>query len=228
MFILKRQDVDIYSIQHPKKDQQVPILQYQGQAFRLISIFSAAQEEEARALWRDLTDNRGKACVLLEEPERYSVWGKVRLEHLNSEATEEQTAGSETVGEVATCCVQACLLLLQAVFVDIEDLLGTRQSTAFRKELTTVFQQFRLPQTNASEAVDQLLQVDPLALVQIPTWRAGHIDLLLQELYRLGKQHFGNANFVERAMQALQDMPPKERSLFLSWLKQAPAGRLWQ
>lgn len=85
MFILKRQDVEISSIQHPQKDQQVPILQYQGQTFRLISVFSAAQEEEARAFWRDLTDNRGKACVLLEEPERYSVWGKVRLEQLQSE-----------------------------------------------------------------------------------------------------------------------------------------------
>jgi hypothetical protein len=224
MFILKRQDVEIYSVQHPKKDQQVPILQYQGQTFRLINVFNAAQEEEARAYWRELTDNRGKACVLLEEPERYSVWGKIRLEQLNAEATEVQ----ETAGVPPPCCVQACLLLLQAVYIDIEDLLGARHSAAFRRELMTIFQHNRLPQVEASDGLEQLLTVDPLALVQVPAWQERHLDLLLQELYRLGKQHFGNANFVERAMETLLDMPLKERSFFLSWLKRSMAGQLWQ
>lgn len=87
MFILKRQDVEISSIQHPKRDQKIPILTYQGITFRLISVFHANQEEEARALWRDLTDNQGKACVLLEEPDRYSIWGKVRLDQLTHESS---------------------------------------------------------------------------------------------------------------------------------------------
>ena len=93
MFILKRQDVEITNFQHPKRDQQIPILNYQGQTFRLISAFNGKQAEDARALWRDLTDNRGKACVLLEEPDRYSVWGKVRL---------DQLAGEEPAGNEAT------------------------------------------------------------------------------------------------------------------------------
>lgn len=222
MFILKRQDVEIYSIQHPKKDQQVPILQYQGQTFRLISIFGAAQEEEARAFWRDLTDNRGKACVLLEEPERYSVWGKIRLEQLN------ENVETPEAGEIPPCCVQACLLLLQAVSIDIEDLLGIRQGNAFRRELSAVFQQNQIPQSDASESIEQFLASDPLALVQVPAWRERHLNLMLQELYRLGKQHFGNANFVERAMDVLQDMPLKDRGFFLSWLKRSAAGKLWQ
>lgn len=224
MFILKRQDVEIFSIQHPKKDQQVPVLQYQGQNFRLISVFSAAQEEEARAFWRDLTDNRGKACVLLEEPERYSVWGKVRLDQLNTDSEGNQ----EPTGEVPPCCVQACLLLLQAVYIDIEDLLGARQVNAFRRELLSVFQQNRFPQSDANESIEQVLTIDPLALVQVPCWRERQLDVLLQELYRLGKQHFGNANFVERAMETLQDMPLRERGFFLNWLKHSTAGKLWQ
>ena len=36
----------------------------------MIKAFGASQGEEAKAFWRDLTDNRGKACVLLEEPEQ--------------------------------------------------------------------------------------------------------------------------------------------------------------
>jgi hypothetical protein len=223
MFILRRQDVEIYSIQHPKKDQQISILQYQGQTFRLISIFNAAQEEEARAVWRDLTDNRGKACVLLEEPQRYSVWGKIRLEQLGTEGAEPQDAKT-----ISPCCVQACLLLLQAVYIDIEDLLGARQAGAFRKELLAVLQRNRFPQIGAAEAIEHFLTTNPLALVQVPSWREFHLNLLLQELYRLGKQHFGNANFVERTMEALLDMPLKEREFFLDWLKRSTAGNVWR
>ena len=138
MFILKRQDVEISSVQHPKTGQQVPILNYQGQTFRLIQVFNAQQAEEARAFWRDLTDNRGKACVLLEEPERYSVWGKVRLDQLSDDG---QGAGVA----VAPAFIQASLLLLQAVFFDIEDLLGSRQAGSFEKEIAQVFQQWNFP-----------------------------------------------------------------------------------
>ncbi|PSB67758.1 hypothetical protein C7B61_04490 [filamentous cyanobacterium CCP1] len=224
MFILKRQDVDITTIQHPKKDQQIPILHYQGQTFRLLSVFNAAQEEDAKAFWRDLTDNRGKACVLLEEPERYSVWGKVRLEQGAADEVEEQGSNDETEPSF----IQACLLLLQAVYIDIEDLLGARQVGAFQKEITDVFHQWRFPQADSPNAVKHLLTVDPLASSVVPPWQEHHLNTLLQELYRLGKQHFGNASFTERVMDALHDMPAKERSQFMSWLRQSPTGKLWQ
>lgn len=223
MFILKRQDVEITSVQHPKKDQQIPILHYQGQTFRLLSVFSAAQEEDAKGFWRELTDNRGKACVLLEEPERYSVWGKVRLDQI-SDGPDVQNGADET----APSFTQACLLLLQAVYIDIEDLLGTRQVGAFQKEITDVFKQWRFPQADSPDAVKQLLTIDPLASTSVPPWQEHHLNTLLQELHRLGKQHFGNANFTERVIDALQDMSSKERSDFLSWLKQSPTGKLWQ
>jgi hypothetical protein len=222
MFILKRQDVEISSVQHPKKDQQIPILQYQGQTFRLISVFSAAQEEDAKAFWRDLTDNRGKACVLLEEPDRYSVWGKVRLEQLTADS------GDPGGDVLSTPFIQACLLLLQAVYIDIEDLLGAKQATTFQKEITEVFQKWRFPQTDSPDAINQLLTVDPLASLQIPPWQEHHLNTLLQELYRIGKQHFGNASFTGRVMDALQDMPSGDRNQFVGWLKQSPLGKDWK
>jgi hypothetical protein len=221
MFILKRQDVEISTVQHPNRDQQIPILQYQGQTFRLISVFSAAQEEEAKAFWRDLTDNRGKACVLLEEPDRYSVWGKVRLEQLTG-----QSSGGDP--DVTPALTQACLLLLQAVYIDIEDLLGDRQVNLFQKEISQVFQQWRFPQTDSADAIQQLLTVDPLASLQVPSWEEHHLNTLLQELFRIGKDHFGNANFTSRVLDALQDMPDKDRKEFLDWLKQSPTGKVWK
>ncbi|HEY9694517.1 MAG TPA: Npun_F0813 family protein [Oculatellaceae cyanobacterium] len=219
MFILKRQDVEISSVQHPNREQQIPILTYQGQTFRLINVFNANQAEEAKAFWRDLTDNRGKACVLLEEPDRYSVWGKIRLDQLANEATPDVKIVTFT---------QACLLVLQTIALEIEDLLGARQAGLFQKDLIAVFRQWHFPQANSPEAVNHLLTMDPLASLQVPPWEEHHLTTLLQELYRLGKQYFGNTNFSEGVGDILQDMPAADRTQFINWLKQSPQGKVWR
>ncbi|TAF01352.1 MAG: hypothetical protein EAZ79_00160 [Oscillatoriales cyanobacterium] len=221
MFILKRQDVEISNFQHPKRDQQIPILNYQGQTFRLISAFNGKQAEDARALWRDLTDNRGKACVLLEEPDRYSVWGKVRLDQLAG----EEPAGTESAK--APLFAQGCLLLLQAVYFDVEDLLGARQATSFQKDITKVFQQGNFPQADSADAIKNWLTVSPLQNHKVPPWQEQHLKTLLQELHRLGKSYFGNTDFAEGVSDVLQDMPAPDRTQFLDWLKQSALNKLW-
>lgn len=221
MFILKRQDVEISSIQHPKRDQQIPILTYQGQTFRLISVFSAAQEEDAKSFWRDLTDNQGKACVLLEEPERYSVWGKIRLEQFANEVDLAHDAS------INPALVKGCLLMLQAVFIDVEDLLGNRQAGLFQKDVADVFKQWRFPQADTADAVKYVLTMDPLGTAQLPAWQEHHLNTLLQELHRIGKSYFGNTSFAPRAIEAIQDLVGTEQAQFKHWLNQSPLGRLW-
>ncbi|MFW6358910.1 MAG: Npun_F0813 family protein [Chroococcales cyanobacterium] len=218
MFILQKQDVEITTVQHPTREQQIPILNYQGQTFRLISVFAANQAEDARNFWRDLTDNQGKVCVLLEEPERYSVWGKVRLEQLAKDAVADAKIVPFT---------QACTLILQAVYLDVEDLLGTRQAKLFHKDLTEVLSQWHFPQADSPEAVERLLTVDPLSTLQIPPWEEHHLITLLQELYRLGKEYFGNDNFAQGIDELLEDMPQSEQTQFMTWLNQSPLGKLW-
>ncbi|NJR52922.1 MAG: hypothetical protein HC780_28520 [Leptolyngbyaceae cyanobacterium CSU_1_3] len=223
MFILKRQDVEISSVPHPKRDQKIPILTYQGLTFRLISVFQANQEEEARAFWRDLTDNQGKACVLLEEPERYSVWGKVRLDQLASESHADSSPDA-----TPPMMIQACLLMLQAMYIDIEDLMGTKQAATFQKDITDVFHQGRFPQTDSPDAIKQLLTVDPLSSLQTPPWQEAHLSALLRELHRLGKAYFGKSPFAERTLEALQDLPEIERTRFHTWLGRSSIGSLWR
>jgi hypothetical protein len=218
MFILKRQDVEISSIQHPKRDQQVPILHYQGQTFRLISVFKASQEEEAKALWRELTDHRGKACVLLEEPERHSVWGKIRLEQLDIDTGSHSRTG---------IFIQASILLLQALYMDIEEFLGTKQASLFEKDIAEVLRQQQFPEVS-SETVKNLVNTNPLDAAKLPPWQENHVINLLQELHKLGKAYFGNTNFTHQVMDRLQDMPEAERSLFINWLNQSPLSKLWQ
>lgn len=220
MFILKRQDVDIKTVQHPKKDQQIPILSYQGQTFRLLSIFNAAQEEDARALWRDLTDNRGKACVLLEEPERFSIWGKVYLDRFEDDGDSASPVASSVM-------IQGCLLLLQVLYIDVEDLLGAKQASLFEQDVAAVFKEWRFPQADSAKAVKTLLTADPLTLSQMPPWQDHHLQRLLEELHRIGKNYFGNSNFTERSLEALEDLPANNRQLFLKWLQQSPAGKIW-
>ena len=221
MFILKRQDVEIKNVQHPSKEQPIPILYYQGQTFRLLSVFTAAQEEEAMALWRDLTDNRGKACVLLEEPERFSIWGKIRLDALDQEPS--PGAGQPAAQEL----IQGCLLILQALFIDIEDLLGAKQANLFEREISSALTQWRFPQVTSDKAVKTLLTMDPLA-TQVPPWEEHHLQRLLEEMHRLGKDAFGNANFTERSLDALEDLSNNEQKQFTGWLSTSPSGKLWQ
>jgi len=217
MFILKRQDVEISTIQHPKRDQQVPVLYYQEQTFRLIHVFPASEEEEAVALWRDLTDHRGKACVLLEEPERYSIWGKVRVEQ------------SDDTGDVSKTSIltKASLLLAQAVYLDIEDLLGHRNAKSFTQDIAAILDKHKLV-PNASEVAENLLKVNPLRMEELPTWKEKQLVILLQELHQLGKKYFGNENFAYKVTDQLEEMPEEDRSVFIRWLKISPLSKLWQ
>jgi hypothetical protein len=218
MFILKPQDVEISTIQHPKREQQVPILHYQGQTFRLISIFKAHQQEEARALLRELTDQRGKACVLLEEPEQYSVWGKIRLEQLSTETGNIQKNSSFTL---------ASIFLLQSIYIDIEEFFGTWQAGLFEKDIAEVFRHGQFPYVSSPDMVKDLLTQNPEETNLVLIWQEHHIVTLLQELHRLTKAYFGNTNFARQVAERLQDMPEGERSLFISWLNQSSVSKLW-
>ena len=220
MFILKRQDVEIKTIQHPNRDQQIPILNYQGQSFRLMKVFTAQQADEARAFWRDLTDNRGKACVLLEEPDRYSVWGKVRPDQLVGD-------GVSASNSKQSALIQGCLLVLQAVYFDVEDLLGSRQAGSFEKDLAQIFHKAKFPQTESQDSVKTLLTRDPLDDLQVPPWQEHHLNTLLEELYQLAKEYFGNTSFAEGMDEVLEELSTEDRAHFIGWLNQSSVGKLW-
>lgn len=217
MFILKRQDVEIFNIQHPTRDQQIPIINYQRQTFRLLKSFSQNQQQEALALWRDLTDNQGKACILLEEPDRYTVWGKIKPEQLNT----------NTVSYALEPLVKGSILLLQAVYTEIEELLGPRQAKLFQKDLKNFLDKVDLTE-KSPEAVNYLLAIDPLTANNLPSWQEAQLLNLLQELHRLAKMYFSNTEFAQELMDVLQDMSEEEQSGFIQWLNQSSLGKLWQ
>ncbi len=219
MFILKRQDVEIFNIKHPTLDQLIPIINYQRQTFRLLQVFPLNQAQEALALWRDLTDNKGKACILLEEPDRYTLWGKIKPEQLNI---------NTKIGEVPPkSLVKGSLLLLQAVYNDVEDLLGSRQAKLFQKDFKDFLNKVDLTE-KSPEAANYLLEIDPLSAENLPAWQQAQLLNLLQEIHRLGKRYFGESDFTSNALDSLADMSEEEQSGFIQWLKQSSLGKLWQ
>lgn len=210
MFLLTPADVEIVSIQHPKKAKKVPILQYEEKTYKLLSVFSAKQHAEAHASWRDLTENEGKACVLLEEPSRYSVWRQVRIAAglLQPVAPVEYT--------------KACVLLVQAMYGDVEQILGAKQAKNFGAALEINAAQ---PMAAAS-GLGALLRLNPLTEV-VPRWEEDELSALLLELHRLGSRFFGRSKFVARTLGALDELPENDKAVFLNWLGLSLLGHLW-
>jgi hypothetical protein len=177
--------------------------------------------DEALALWRDLTDNKGKACVLLEEPQRFSVWGRVKLDQQQQQQVDHNDSSS-----AGTHLVQGCLLILQSAYLDVEDLLGTRQANSFKQDLLRFMQQGKFAQSDSLQALEAVLSINPLNSMQIPNWDESKLQALLGEVHRLALSYFGNKSFVDNAVDALNELP--EAASVTSWLKKNPKGKLWQ
>ncbi|PZO53827.1 MAG: hypothetical protein DCF15_12430 [Phormidesmis priestleyi] len=210
MFLLTPEDIEITQVQHPKKASKVPILSYQGQTFRLLSIFSAQRQTEAQAAWRQMAEGEGKLCVLLEEPFRYSLWRQVRID----------MGRLHPVAPVAYA--QACVLLAQSLYRDVEQLLGAQQAKKFGAALEISLAQ----ELSSMGGLGGLLRVNPLS-EKLPQWAEDDLRALLLHLHRLAAQFFGRNRFVSRALLSLDDLPEDDKAMFLSWVRLSLLGHLW-
>jgi len=203
ILVLKRQDVELSRVLATESGRVVMVLLYEGQTFRLMSQFSAAQKDKAKALCESLAQSRGQRCVLLNQIHTYSVWLEVRQEQPNPPL---QTT-TPTPPTSAVSLTQACLLIMQAIAEDIGDLMGANQKTAFQEDLTKILKQCLIPGSQSSEAINPLLTIAPLSETQLPTWQQKDIEILFPRLGRLGKNYYGNTTFVERTVDALKELP---------------------
>lgn len=218
MVVLSPENVQISSIQHPKRPKKVPILSYQDKTFCLLSVFQAHQQREAHASWRDLTDNQGKSCVLLEEPHRFSLWRHIRVDQ------------ELLTPMLPTAYIRSCLLLIQALYGDVEQLLGQKQAAAFITALST---NARKPVQTAG-GFDAMLGINPLTGT-VPVWGEDDLCTLMLELHRLGTRFFGRfsmrevspSHFAPRTLSALDVLPGDDKAVFLTWLRLSLLGSLW-
>jgi hypothetical protein len=208
--------------------------------------------EQALLFWRDLVDNKGKSCILLEEPEskRFSVWGKfvfdknlvkpavkpvvpVGSTQINSVQTDQQI-GSQTSSaqiysiQIDISLVKACLLILQTIYLEIEDLFGARQVSLFKQDVLKILLMGHFPQVDGMEKLERFLFAKDLANLRLPNWDDRQLQTLLQELYKISKSYFGNNLFLNATRNAIEDLPPDELAKFQTWLSKSPSGKFWQ
>ena len=210
MFLLTPQDVDIVNVQHPKQPKKIPILSYQERTFRLLSVFPAAQSDEAHAAWRDLTDNQGKASVLLEEPHRFSVWVIINIDKKLLEST------------TPAAYSKACLLMIQSMYGDVEQLLGSNQAKKFGAALDLEAQK----QIRAAGDLGGVLRANPL-LEASYTWEEDDLSALLLTMHRLGSKFFGRSKFTQRTLGSLNALPGNDKAMFMNWLRMSLLSELW-
>ncbi|MGB3299391.1 MAG: Npun_F0813 family protein [Phormidesmis sp.] len=210
MFLLTPEDVEITSVQHPKRNKEVPILSYDDKTFRLLRVFSAEQYAEAHTSWRELTEQEGKLCVLLEEPFRYSIWRQVRIDLGLLRPT------------APVAYAKACVVMIQSLYGDAEQLLGSKQAKSFGGAVEANMTK----QMAAAGGLGGVLRLDPLADV-MPQWEEDDLSALLLELHRLGTKFFGRSKFMGRTLAALDDLAPNDKAVFLNWLKISLLGKLW-
>ena len=210
MFLLTPSDVEIIQVQHPKTQKKIPILSYNDITFRLLSVFAAQQEAAARATWQDLTEQQGKVCVLLEEPARYSVWQRVRIDAERLKPT------------VPAACAKASVLMIQALYGDVDQLLGAKQAKGFGAALCDRASK----QVQTAGGLGHILRLNPLTEV-LPSWEETDLSALLLTLHQLGAKFFGRAKFTERTLQALEELTPDDKSAFITWLDASTLKQLW-
>lgn len=218
MFLLTRQDVEILP-----NSQGQQILRYHTYAFRLIKVFGD-QKKEALVFWREMTDDEGLACVLLEEPQRFSVWAQIS----NSPKADQSISAS--LPNLQRSLVQGSLVLLKSALNQAEQNLGARKAASLQQELLKVLLKSRLPILNSSEAIANLLQLDPLNQNTLPNWDDSHVQNLLGELHRLisgGNSSQKTQAIVDQSLQDLNILPPGVYIPFFQWLKTTPKGKLW-
>lgn len=208
--MLTLDNVEMSSVQHPKRSKRVPILSYQDKTFRLLGVFQVHQQVEAQASWQDLTSNEGKVCILLTEPHQLSLWRHIRIE-------------KELLSFVLPSAhTKACLLLVQALHGDVEQFLGSKQAKAFGTDL---LEQAPVPIQKVG-GLGALLKLNPL-IETLPDWDENDLCTLLIKLHQLGSQFFGRSQFAPRTLSALDVLLGNEKTIFLNWLQLSFLGSLW-
>jgi hypothetical protein len=113
--------------------------------------------------------------------------------------------------------------------MDVEDLLGPKQTKRFEADLAKMLADWHFPLGAHPQGLNYLLQQDPLQLqsTQLPPWQEHHLQRLLEEAYRIGGYYFGNADFAGRALDSLAVLTNVEQQQVRAWLQDSPSGKSW-
>jgi hypothetical protein len=213
--ILSLKNVQLSSLEDRKRDKQIPTLNFRGKTFRPLSVFfNITCKDNAQVFCRSFSKLYGNQCVLLQKNNEYGVWIEIDRPQISIPTTEkvETEAAKEKVEQEQLTNTQICLLLLQVITDDIEYLMGNRKKEHFQEEVSQIFQQFLSTDSAVPASIDYLLMLDPLTAKNLPDWTEEQIDELFARVGSLAIRYFGNISFLDRALEAIKELPVYQNS----------------
>jgi hypothetical protein len=216
MVVVNIQDVNISNIpdvQNP--DRQIAVLTYLGCQYESIQTFSLTQLHTAQALARHF-DDQGTRCAIVKSSQNYSVWveRKPTIASNNSPASVTSDNSPNTQAEDV---FRAQLYLIDGLWSEIREILGTARATSFGDEILASIPTIRST-TYLSATIFMAKQLAKSIDVSIPTTRQ-LIDLY-RSIQTLGGKYLGKNYAIELLNDLQQGLPVRLKQTLQSWLQQ--------
>ena len=204
MSIIASQSVDIEISTLPDDRHSRLRLNDRGHIYNLIQAFAITKLDRAQQQLQQLIElNRDPVSssnpnryLLILEVDYYSLWEldrSIATSSLNDRIDDER----ETILELQ----QASIWLLQELWLQWQDLLGSRQLQVFAKDLLAV-----TPQIHAEGDLDRLLALDPLGLARLG-WSKQDFMTFDRQLYQLAQKKMGRQFGTQLTIDIIQAMP---------------------
>lgn len=190
-------------------------LTYQDRIYDLIRIFGERQLDLARQQFQELMVKQNAAEILatpakyllVREVGYYSLWAIA-----NSIPQQSIVLGIadlvERRKEASLELQQASMWLLQEIWLQWQELLGTRQLQIFSENLIAI-----APQLQSRADLDRLLAMSPMTPIALKAWESADLIAFDRQLYQLTQQKLGRQFGTELTIDIVRSMPPQLQSI---------------
>jgi hypothetical protein len=189
-------------------------LTYQDRTYDLIRIFGDRQLDLAQQQFQDLSLKENAAgmlansakYLLVREVGYYSLWALAR-----SIPQQQIVLGRadlvERRAETSLELQQASMWLLQEIWLQWQELLGTRQLQILSENLISI-----APQLQSRTDLDRLLAMSPMTPIALKDWESADLIAFDRQLYQLAQQKLGRLFATELTIEIVRSMPPQLQS----------------
>jgi hypothetical protein len=214
MAVIDARSIHIEISTLPGEFQSKLRLNYHGQSYDLVQAFADQKLDLAQQRWQQLVaadPARGSVpdrYLLVKEASYYSLWALASHQSLVSPA-------------IAPKCdlalQQASIWLLQELWLQCQDLLGTRQLPAFAENLLAATNQLQ-----SRSDLDRLLSLKPLTSAKLTAWVDADFIAFDRQLYQLTQKKIGHQLATNITLDIIESMPAALRSILLEILDIQP------
>jgi hypothetical protein len=193
-------------------------LTYQDRTYDLIRIFGDRQLDLAQQQFQDLMVKQNVTGILtnpdkyllVREVGYYSLWG------LDRSTTQASIANSLIVGiadlverrdETSLELQQASMWLLQEIWLQWQELLGTKQLQMLSENLISI-----APQLQSLTDLERLLAMSPMTPIGLKAWESADLIAFDRQIYQLAQQKLGRQFATELTIDIVRSMPPQLQS----------------